>query len=361
MKISFSDYDFTDFIIKEGIFCGIPAKLIIPNDITVKFTQKNKIFRSSIWDLDGNLLSASFAKFTNFGENPDNFPVPTSLDNTNILTKIDGSTLIIDYVDRQLNMRTRGVFNYITQDNAKDFELVLQKYPAIEDFIKEYRQFSLIFEIVSPHQRIILNYGDEPDIYFIGAVYKDNYELARQKLLDVFAAEMMVKRPKYWNFPSTDEMIKSITDNKEIEGVCLYSNGDQNIHKCKTARYIILHKLKSELSSFDKIIDLYLVQNKPNFKDFYEFVLKTFDFELAEMVRENLEKCCMLGIWTQNVLDEIAKFVSNLDKSLGRKDAALKILTEYREKELDSFAFTFLSNKPIDNKLFKKLMEKLDK
>ena len=55
MQINFSDYDLSEFIIKEDLFCGIPAKLIVPNHIGTKFNQKNKIFRSSIWDLNGKL------------------------------------------------------------------------------------------------------------------------------------------------------------------------------------------------------------------------------------------------------------------------------------------------------------------
>jgi len=91
MQINFSDYDFTGFSVKDCQFCGIPAKLINPEDITIKFNQKNKIFRSSIWSLDGKLLSAGFPKFTNWSENPEHFPIPENLDGATIVDKIDGS------------------------------------------------------------------------------------------------------------------------------------------------------------------------------------------------------------------------------------------------------------------------------
>ena len=70
MHINFADYDLTEFAIKEGVFGGIWSKLITPIHIGTKFTQKNKIFRSSIWSTDGELISAGLPKFVNFSENP---------------------------------------------------------------------------------------------------------------------------------------------------------------------------------------------------------------------------------------------------------------------------------------------------
>ena len=104
MQINFSDYDLSEFIVKEDLFCGIPAKLIIPNHIGTKFNQKNKIFRSSIWDLNGKLLSASYPKFVNMFENPDNFPFYDDGEHI-FVDKIDGSTGIFDWINFQLSIR----------------------------------------------------------------------------------------------------------------------------------------------------------------------------------------------------------------------------------------------------------------
>lgn len=356
VKINFSDYDLENFVVDDGIFCGVAARLITPN-ADAKFTQKNKIFRSSIWDLEGNLLSASFPKFTNWLENAENFPVPTDFDKCNFLTKIDGSALIIDCVDHIFNMRTRGCFSYQSQHNYQDFEFVMKKYPLVQEFIRDFKQFSLIFEIVTPNQLIVINYGKEPDIYLIGAIYKNDYSLATQKVLDVFAMDMKVKRSDYYQFPSFEKMLESVPKEEGKEGVCVYSNFDQNIHKCKTDWYLLRHRLKSQFASFNNIIEAYLTQKHPNYDDFYDFI-KKIDYELAETLKEKIFQCCELGKNSQNLLDEMAQFVSNLDKT-SRKDCALKIIEEYREKGLDSFAFNFLSGKLTDDKIFKKLMEKL--
>src|ERR1035437_2996996 len=151
MKINFTDYDFTDFLIKEGVFCGMPAKLINSNHIGTKFTQRNKIFRSSVWSMDGELLSGGFKKFVNFSDNPENFPIPLSIDNCSFLTKIDGSLTCIDYVNEQISMRTRGTFSIETMENKPDFELCLSKYPKIIEWLKPNFNYTLLFEITTPN------------------------------------------------------------------------------------------------------------------------------------------------------------------------------------------------------------------
>lgn len=359
MKINFSDYDLTDFIVKDGGFCGIPAKLITPNNISVKFNQKNKIFRSSIWDLEGNLLSGSFKKFMNMGQDNDIFPVPLSLDNTKILEKIDGSTMICDCVNGNFSIRTRGTFSYKNLDNCQDFEFVLKKYPKIEQFVIDHDYVSFLFEIVSPNQKIIIDYGSEPDIYLIGAIDKQNYDLFSQGMLNLFSFFIDVKRPKLYNFDKIDSLVKFITESKGIEGCCLYSNNDQDIHKIKSQHYLILHRLKSELSSLDKVIDIYLSLNKPNYEKFYDYIAKTFDFELAKTCSDLLKKSCDLGEKAKLILDEIKIFVSPMAESLtknNRKEFAFKIINEYKDKGLESFAFNYLNKHEILDKDFKKLM-----
>ena len=128
MRVNFDNYDLTDFLIKEGVsFGGLYAKLIQPNHIGTKFTQKNKIFRSSIWSDAGELLSASYPKFVNFGENPAEFPVPLSIDGWTFVEKIDGSACIVDYVNDNFSARTRGTFTYEGMENVDDFNFAFEK------------------------------------------------------------------------------------------------------------------------------------------------------------------------------------------------------------------------------------------
>ncbi len=348
MKINFTDYDLTDFYLKDGDFMGTPARLITPK-ITAKWTKANSIFRSSIWDMGGNLLSAGFKKFTNSHENPDNFPLPKSLDNTKILTKYDGSLGIFDSFYRQISARTRGTFSYKTLDNYTDFDYCFNKYPKILNWLEDMSYCSLLCEITSPRQKIVLSYGDEPDLTLIGVVDKSDYSLFTQDAVDDLARELGIKRPEYHNISNIDELVDYVKPRKDIEGICLYSNNDQDIHKIKADHYLKLHRMKSDLASFDKVVDLYFSLGSPAYQDFYDTVKTTFDFEIAEFCKENLQSCVSLAQELTKVIEKIREKVLTM-QGIPRKDAALEIKRLYEGEGLTGFAFTLLNGKGIDKK-----------
>ena len=105
-------------MVHDHMFHGEHLFLVQPQNIGAKFTQHNRIFRSSLWNATGDLVSASFFKFVNYGENPDNFPVPTSLRGCEIVTKVDGSLLCICKYKGHLTVRTRGTIDASQIDNG---------------------------------------------------------------------------------------------------------------------------------------------------------------------------------------------------------------------------------------------------
>ena len=358
MKIDFNNYDFSEFIIKEGLFCNISAKLIIPNFIGTKFTQKNKIFRSSIWDLNGNLLSASFPKFENYNVNLENFPPPKSLEDSSQVMKIDGSTYVVDYVNDTISVRTRGCFSYKDQSNFCDFEYCLEKYPLIKDYVKSNSNFTLVFEIVTPNQQIVINYGSEPDLYLIGRVNKLDYSLTKQSELDKISDIIKVKRPIYYNFNNLEELIDNITKAQNVEGLCLYSNNDQDIHRIKTNWYLLLHRMKDSLSSIDKVIDLWAELEYPDYTTFYNYLLNQFDINLVLQVQGYISKICKAGIETKKVLDFLCNFVQTLSGK-SRKEQALAIQEKFGKSSVETtIAFILLNNKEITSKMMKELVYK---
>lgn len=359
MKINFTDYDLTDFIVKEGLFLGKEAKLITPN-ITAKWTKDNLIFRSSIWDLDGNLLSASFRKFPNLNENPEVFPIPASLEDTSIVTKIDGSTFIVDAIGYDVNVRTRGVFTFRSQDNADDFSYVLIKYPKIIEWILRNKEATLLLELMSPNQRIVLDPGDKPDLHLIGCISKNDYWLFPQWALDLIAEQIGVRRPEYHNCNNLDELVSYIKPRKDIEGVCIYSKGDQKIHKVKTDYYLKLHRAKSDIGSFPKVVDIFLESNTSTFDDFFKFVETNLDYELAKMASKDMAEIIEINERSAKIISEIKSVVEVL-KPGPRKDAALRILELYQKDGLSSFAFNLLNGKEIEKKHLKELILKLRK
>lgn len=348
--------DLSNFYVNAGVFCGIDATLINPKPSDLIWTQRNKFYRSSIWSADDlSLLSAGFPKFTNFNENPDNFPVPTSISRSNIIEKIDGSLVCIDYLNDQLSMRSRGTFSYKTLDNNKDFEYCLFMNPKLVKWIENNSNYTVLCEITTPNLKIVLNYGDTPKLWLIGAINKDDYSLMTQLDLDTLAKECDIDRPKRYTFNSILDLLNNVEDWVNLEGVCLYSNNDQIIHKIKSAHYLKLHYLKSEFSDIEKIIDLWLQQNKPSYTDFYNHIKDMFDYELAEQVRGEISKICDAYKEVNNIISNMRGFAKTVSV-LSRKNAAEKIISSYGNTNRSGFVFQFLDGKELNNDAIKKLL-----
>lgn len=357
MKIDWTDYDLTDFVVKHEGFCSVPAKLITPNHIGTKFTQKNKIFRSSIWSLTGELLSASFPKFVNLGENPDNFPPPESLKNCHLVSKIDGSCCIVDYVNGQFSMRTRGTFSYKTMENAADFDFCWDNHPNIAKWIKENPHCSLLFEITTPNLRIVVDYGDTPKFWLIGAVDKRDYSLMPQKELDTLSKFFGVERPEYHEFSTINQLVSQVEKWTGQEGVCWYSGRDQEIHKIKGDWYRKLHAAKENFRSIEHVMDAWFVLGQPTYTDAVQKFTETYDYETMLFAQPHISKICDGYKEVQKILEGMKRFVDESLKPLStRKEQALKTLDSYGKTNRASFVFKLLDGKTLETEDCKKLL-----
>lgn len=356
MKIDLTAIDRETFSIKEGIFCGIPAYLITPNLISVKFNNSNKIFRSSIWDFNGNGLSFSYKKFVNWGENPENFPVPTSLDNTTIVDKIDGSACIIDYVNGMISMRTRGTFTYEYAENKNDFDVCLSKYPKLIEWIKKNSNYSVIAEITTPNLRIVIRYGDEPEFWLTGIINKDDYSLISQKDLDILAGKLGMIRPNTYKFSTIADLLENVEKWTGREGVCLYGPNGQDIWKIKSMEYLIKHRLKEEFGSLEKILDFYISEKCPSYHDFYERVAQVVDYETATECQGDISKCVDAWKEVQKIINGMTVFVKDTLSILpSRKEQAIKTIASYGITNRSQYVFSILDSRPLTDDQIRKL------
>ena len=357
MKIDLQSIDREQFYVNEHVLNGELVYLVIPQRIGAKWTKENKVQRSSVWDSNGELISAGFPKFTNWGENPEVFPLPETLTDTTIVEKLDGSLLIVSKWKGQFILRTRGTIDAHQLDNGHELSIfeqtILPKIAALDT--ANTWEVSYLFEWTSPLQKIVLNYGDAPEWSLVGVVSHTGYQLLSQEALDRLAGDLRLKRPVTYKFPTIEELLSNVDQWTGKEGVCIYSNNDQSIHKCKSMWYLSLHRMKSELSSIEKVIDVWINQGYPKYNDFYNYIQSTFDYELAEYCRGNISKICDGYKEVNEIVEHMKSFVEPL-KILPRKDAALKILSSYGETNRKSFAFNLLDGKELDGESIKKLI-----
>jgi len=202
-----------------------------------------------------------------------------------------------------------------------------------------------------------LNYGDEPDWYLVGMIWHGDYELHSQSDLDDFAKRHNLKRPATYTFSDVNDLLQNVDQWKGKEGVCVYSNNDQSIHKVKGAWYLALHHMKSELSNIEKVMDVWLEQGMPDYQTFYNYIFTTFDFELAEQIKGMISRIVDGKKEVNKIVDGMNSFVNNRLRSLpSRKEQAQLVISSYGETNRAAFVFKLLDGKSFGKEEYKKLL-----
>jgi len=220
MKIDIDKVDRTQFMVHHFHAFGEIVHLIQPQNIGTKWTQDNKHMRSVVVNYEGEVISASFPKFTNYGENPEHFPVPASLKHCTVVEKLDGSTLIVSKYKGQYILRTRGTVDASTMANGFELELFKSTILSKLQDNNDTWGYSIIWEWLSPINKIVLSYGDEPMWKLIGFINHINYSLAQQDMLDAMAKKYDLLRPEIYTFTDITDMLQIVDKWQDKEGVC---------------------------------------------------------------------------------------------------------------------------------------------
>lgn len=362
MKIDLSTIDRDQFMCHTHLVGNEQVYLVQPIHIGAVWDGINDIFRSSVWDMNGNLISASFKKFVNWGEKPHIYPVPTNLAGAHLMEKVDGSTLIFSRWKGNTIIRTRGTVDARKQENGHEIDVLMAKYPKFVEFLEsiETSLCSCIFEWTSPTNQIVINYGFEPDMVLTGIVIHEDYSYDTQEGLDKWAAHMGLRRPQTFNYDSIDEMKASVEAFKGMEGVCVYFHDDQKILKVKGSDYLYKHRAKSDIGSLEKVIDLYFNQfnnigHLPSYGEFFSHLSEIFDYEIAEMARghvSNIVDAAKEIVVIEKSMQEKALSLSDLP----RKSQAEIVLQAYGQTNRASFVFQLLDGKKWNSETYKKLL-----
>jgi hypothetical protein len=364
MKFDLQSIDQTQFTIHPHVLNNEIVHLVQPCHIGVKWRQDNKFFRSVVLNEDGEIVSMGFPKFTNYGENPEHFPTPDSLKGCVCMEKLDGSLLIVSKYKGNFILRTRGTVDASKMDNGHELELFKQKYAKVFEFFSEFKTwtFSLLFEWTSPLNRIVIRYGDEPEFSLVGGINHDTGRLWKQDALNAIANSWGCPRPAVYSFDSISDLLTLVDGWKGKEGVCIYSNLGQAIHKVKSADYLCKHRLKEEFCNFERVLDFYISQECPEFKAFQEKVSQVTDWETAVEIVGDISRCVDAWKEVQEIVSAMNGFVNDKLTPIGnpsdkkvRGQMARLVLQAYGNTNRASFVFKLLDKKPLDKDDIKKL------
>ena len=336
------------FRIKESEIAGDKVFLVTPDITKTTWDKKSDlIYRSSVWTEEGKPVSLSWKKFFNYTEGNSVVPDPTSLKNTVCVDKIDGSTLLVSKYKGVLVMRTRGTFDISSLDNGSEKEFLLEKYKTFFDFVmndeKESSRYTYVFEWTTPNNRIILSYGDEPELYFTGIIDMEDYTYLSNSEVDEMASRFNILRPKTYYPKSLDLLIKETKAMKGIEGFCLYYNNEQDIKKIKTEDYLMMHSFK--MSKSTKAIIRDIIENYVSYEEYKEQIISGFDFECWAFIEDKVKEVYSLFDEYIKQCDLLFKEVMDNIGEATKKEFAIYVMSHDECKEWSPVLFKIFSNK----------------
>ncbi len=227
---------------------------------------------------DGTIVARPFRKFFNYEEYQGNLP----LESFKITEKMDGSLGILYFVNGMPYIATRGSF---TSEQAERATKIL--YDRYHDFIpalQGWPYYTLLFEIIYPGNRIVVDYGDMEDLVLLTVIFTETGE------------EYDIHKPlwvKMWPFPLVRQYdgitdIARLREREEAnkEGFVIHFASGLRL-KMKYADYVRLHRLITQVNA--KTI-WELLRNKQTFDDllshvpdeYYAWVTSTRDSLLAQ-------------------------------------------------------------------------------
>lgn len=258
--------------------------------------------------ITGEIVAYPFRKFFNWGQIVgDEKSVPSySSRLVHVFEKLDGSLGILYRQNGEHKIATRGSFE---SEQAMWATRFLQENYDLSDLDES---ITLLFEIIYPENRIVVNYGQREDLVLLAAFDRfSQEELPFYPTVYKIAERFGFSLPTVYNFNNPTEVLESAGKlvGVDSEGyVLLYSDGSR--YKIKGDDYVFLHKVISNLSKKNVFEMWQRGQTIPDIPD--EFMKEVQEW-LDEF--ENVK---------YTVLQTVENIYSNADKS-SKKAFALDV------------------------------------
>jgi hypothetical protein len=343
-------------------------RLIYPQKVTAitneSWTKANMWNRSRIETLDGKTVSQGFGKFVNLNQYCNDLTVTTSdvieaiKNNDAIATlKIDGSLLIRSVYNNDIILRTRGSFDYKGLENSWEVDSIFKyKYPLIWD-INLYNNMSLLFEWVSPNNKIIINY-EEPELILIGAVYHDTMKYAKMDEIIQISKVLNVKHTEFFVLDNEgfNNLIEKTKTDSTVEGWVIRIHNEQTLVKVKCDAYLLKHRLKNNVN-IEYLIDMWIDNGCSSINDFINYFKETYDEEITlwamPLILKMFEKINELN----NDINNIKNIVKNaLNNKMNRKDFAINMMNIYGKSKKFSLIMNLFSGKENNNDIIRNIL-----
>ena len=287
--------------------------------------------RGLILDKDYNIVAKPFSKFFNLEEEKNIPNEPYT-----IYEKLDGSLGILFYYEGW-NIATRGSFT--SEQSQRAQQILNQKYSHLLDSLN--KDWTYLFEIIYPENRIVLDYGDKEDLILLGIM--NRVTLQEEELKDYGFPYLQPSQYDGMNFKQLKDL-----NVKNHEGFVIKFSSGKRI-KIKFEDYVQLHGIVTEFSN-KKVWEM--LRDGKDINELIEIVPDEF-FEKVKEVKENLEK------QFNNIKNKAHKVYSDVKDFGTRKEIALYLLNNH--KDIMQLVFSLIDNKKLDDQIWKMIQPDFEK
>jgi len=254
-------------------------------------------------------VALPFKKFFNYSEHLG--PLPDGP--YEVWEKVDGSLGILYWWADKPWIASRGSF---TSDQAIRATMMLHgKYKHLWDLFN--RDYTYMFEIIYPENRIVVDYGDEQKLVFLGAVHTElGFEIPPHD-------ELGFEIPECLGLFSTKDNILDLMDLEEPnkEGFVLRWPGSGIRLKIKFNEYLHLHRLVTGISA--RVVWEHLRDNHP-MHYLYEKTPDEFADWMNEVVNTLMDNYNKIATSSAELFASVKHIESRKEFALAVKDSPLK-------------------------------------
>jgi RNA ligase len=292
--------------------------------------------RGLVIDAGGTILARPFQKFKNYEEHD-----PSEIDMSqeyDVFEKMDGSLIIMFYYKPRMQWIIASRGSFISEQC-----LEAQKMFDINAYDKLDVNYTYLFEVIYPENRIVVDYGNRRELVLLTVIETaTGLELPYVELTDTYSKYFSVVKRFEVKINDLNDLKKLESDNKE-GFVVRFTNGFRV--KVKFTEYVRLHGILTNVSNltvWEHLMNHYdfdaLLDRVPDeFYDWLKRTTKILQTEFNEIERQALKEFVRIY------------YINGMGVNGNKKDFALEaIKTKYQ-----SILFKLYDKKPYDDIIWK--------
>lgn len=247
--VDLSAIDRERFVVSPRVVPGVgDVVLINPGKAMFDWHPGEEVLRSLLVRPDGRVVSAGLPKFFNLGERPDHDALGHAAavaGRVRFGEKLDGSLVVRSVIDGRVVFRTRGSHELGDDFREPVMRLVRERHDRLLDPTYVPHR-SALMEYTGPANRVVLLY-DEPCLTAIGEVTHDDV----RPHLPTFAGLCAMACPAEHRgdgLASVAAEVRAWSGREGLVAWCFRDDGAPVLLKVKSAEYLRLHAMRSELN-----------------------------------------------------------------------------------------------------------------